>query len=86
MTAEPRAVPQHVAIIMDGNGRWAKSRGLPRVAGHKRGADAVRVERDHQLVRVGLREVRLERRLAADEQRERAEGSKRGTHQPAEKL
>lgn len=42
MTAEPRAVPKHVAIIMDGNGRWAKSRGLPRVAGHKRGADAVR--------------------------------------------
>ena len=34
--------PQHVAIIMDGNGRWAKSRGLPRVAGHRRGADAVR--------------------------------------------
>ncbi len=34
--------PQHVAIIMDGNGRWAKSRGLPRIAGHRRGADAVR--------------------------------------------
>ena len=34
--------PNHVAIIMDGNGRWAKSRGLPRVAGHRRGADAVR--------------------------------------------
>ncbi len=34
--------PQHVAIIMDGNGRWAKSRGLPRVAGHRRGAEAVR--------------------------------------------
>ncbi|WP_280842029.1 isoprenyl transferase [Haematospirillum sp. H1815] len=33
----------HVAIIMDGNGRWAQKRGLPRVAGHKRGADAVRV-------------------------------------------
>ena len=33
---------QHVAIIMDGNGRWAKARGLPRVAGHRRGADAVR--------------------------------------------
>jgi len=32
----------HVAIIMDGNGRWAKARGLPRTAGHKRGADAVR--------------------------------------------
>ena len=34
--------PTHVAIIMDGNGRWAKSRGLPRIAGHKRGAEAVR--------------------------------------------
>jgi undecaprenyl diphosphate synthase len=34
--------PVHVAIIMDGNGRWAKARGLPRVAGHRRGADAVR--------------------------------------------
>lgn len=34
--------PRHVAIIMDGNGRWAKARGLPRVAGHRRGADAVR--------------------------------------------
>jgi undecaprenyl diphosphate synthase len=32
----------HVAIIMDGNGRWAKARGLPRVAGHRRGAEAVR--------------------------------------------
>jgi undecaprenyl diphosphate synthase len=32
----------HVAIIMDGNGRWARSRGLPRTAGHKRGAEAVR--------------------------------------------
>lgn len=35
-------IPRHVAIIMDGNGRWAKSRGLPRVAGHKRGAEALR--------------------------------------------
>ena len=35
-------VPQHVAIIMDGNGRWAKSRLLPRIAGHKRGIEAVR--------------------------------------------
>jgi undecaprenyl diphosphate synthase len=34
--------PRHVAIIMDGNGRWATSRGLPRVAGHRRGAEAVR--------------------------------------------
>ncbi len=38
----PALVPRHVAIIMDGNGRWAKQRGLPRVAGHKAGAEAVR--------------------------------------------
>ena len=35
-------VPRHVAIIMDGNGRWAKRRHLPRLAGHKRGVEAVR--------------------------------------------
>jgi undecaprenyl diphosphate synthase len=34
--------PKHIAIIMDGNGRWAESRGLPRLEGHRRGADAVR--------------------------------------------
>jgi undecaprenyl diphosphate synthase len=39
---EVRAVPRHVAIIMDGNGRWAKKRFLPRVAGHRRGLEAVR--------------------------------------------
>ncbi len=38
----PRDVPRHVAIIMDGNGRWAKKRFLPRVAGHRRGVEAVR--------------------------------------------
>ncbi len=37
-----QGTPLHVAIIMDGNGRWAKARGLPRTAGHKRGADAVK--------------------------------------------
>ena len=37
-----QAVPRHVAIIMDGNGRWAEQRGLPRAAGHKAGAEAVR--------------------------------------------
>ncbi|MFQ5957884.1 MAG: isoprenyl transferase [Alphaproteobacteria bacterium] len=36
------APPVHVAIIMDGNGRWAKARGLPRVAGHQQGAEVVR--------------------------------------------
>jgi len=35
-------LPRHVAIIMDGNGRWAKRRGLPRLDGHKKGADSVR--------------------------------------------
>ena len=38
----PRSTPKHVAIIMDGNGRWAQQRGLPRVAGHRAGAEAVR--------------------------------------------
>ena len=33
--------PKTVAIIMDGNGRWAKKRGLPRTAGHKKGADTI---------------------------------------------
>ena len=36
------ALPRHVAIIMDGNGRWAKARRLPRIAGHRRGVEAVR--------------------------------------------
>ena len=37
-----RRIPKHIAIIMDGNGRWAKSRGMPRTDGHRRGIDAVR--------------------------------------------
>src|SRR5262245_62350774 len=36
------ALPSHIAIIMDGNGRWARKRGLPRVAGHRAGIAAVR--------------------------------------------
>jgi len=39
---EAGIVPRHVAVIMDGNGRWAKKRFLPRVAGHRRGVEAVR--------------------------------------------
>ncbi len=39
---EARNIPSHVAIIMDGNGRWAQQRGLPRVAGHREGSRAVR--------------------------------------------
>lgn len=41
-TADVAAGPRHVAIIMDGNGRWAKARHLPRVAGHRAGVEAVR--------------------------------------------
>lgn len=39
---DPESIPQHVAVIMDGNGRWAKKRGLPRVAGHRAGINALR--------------------------------------------
>src|SRR5580704_9121804 len=39
---DPARLPQHVAVIMDGNGRWAQQRGLPRVEGHKRGVQSVR--------------------------------------------
>ncbi|WP_047984852.1 isoprenyl transferase [Ornithinibacillus californiensis] len=41
-TEELTNVPEHVAIIMDGNGRWAKQKGLPRIAGHKAGMDVVK--------------------------------------------
>ncbi len=40
--SDPPPPPVHIAIIMDGNGRWARFRGLPRVAGHKQGAEAVK--------------------------------------------
>ena len=39
---ETREIPKHIAIIMDGNGRWAKRRLLPRIEGHRRGVEAVR--------------------------------------------
>ena len=39
---DPERLPAHIAIIMDGNGRWAKRRGMPRVAGHKAGVTPVR--------------------------------------------
>ena len=41
-TSPPARLPRHVGIIMDGNGRWARARGLPREEGHERGADSVR--------------------------------------------
>ena len=42
MSTEPSRLPRHVGIIMDGNGRWAERRGLPRLDGHRVGADTVR--------------------------------------------
>ena len=42
MPLDPARVPRHVAVIMDGNGRWAGARGLPRIAGHKAGVESVR--------------------------------------------
>ncbi|MDW8343817.1 MAG: isoprenyl transferase [Verrucomicrobiae bacterium] len=42
MTQNTLKIPQHIAIIMDGNGRWARQRGLPRIEGHRAGAESVR--------------------------------------------
>lgn len=42
MKIHPSRIPQHVAIIMDGNGRWARERGLPRIEGHRQGANSVK--------------------------------------------
>ena len=39
---DPKRMPRHVAIIMDGNGRWAKQRNLPRIMGHKAGTESVK--------------------------------------------
>src|SRR5712691_6747925 len=39
---DPARLPEHIAIIMDGNGRWAKKRSLPRIAGHNEGVESVR--------------------------------------------
>jgi undecaprenyl diphosphate synthase len=54
----PDRIPQHVAIIMDGNGRWAKARGLERIAGHGKGAEAVR-HAVETATRIGIRYLTL---------------------------
>ena len=51
-------IPLHVAIIMDGNGRWAKSRGLPRLEGHRRGVETVRTVVDAAR-EIGIRYITL---------------------------
>ena len=52
----PEAVPRHVAVIMDGNGRWAKNRGLPRTAGHERGEQSL-VEVVKGAIEIGVQAV-----------------------------
>src|SRR5438876_9358963 len=51
-------LPRHVAIIMDGNGRWAKQRGLPRVEGHRRGVKSVRATIEESC-RLGIGQLTL---------------------------
>jgi undecaprenyl diphosphate synthase len=57
-STDPSTVPQHVAIIMDGNGRWAKQRGLPRLEGHRRGVETVRTVVDAAR-EIGIRYITL---------------------------
>ena len=51
-------IPKHVAIIMDGNGRWAKQRGLERSQGHQQGVEAVRIVTE-EAVRIGIKYLTL---------------------------
>lgn len=55
---DPGRLPQHIAVIMDGNGRWAKMRGKPRIFGHRHGAESVRAIVD-TCTRLGIRAVTL---------------------------
>ena len=49
-------VPAHVAVVMDGNGRWAKERGLPRTAGHEAG-EASLLDLVHGAIEIGVKEI-----------------------------
>ena len=55
---DPRRLPQHIAIIMDGNGRWARQRHLPRIAGHRAGVESVRSTVE-TAARVGIQSLTL---------------------------
>src|SRR5207244_7846570 len=55
---EPAKLPRHVAIIMDGNGRWAQQRGLPRIEGHRRGVTSVRATIE-ECCRLGIGQLTL---------------------------
>jgi undecaprenyl diphosphate synthase len=54
----PEARPRHIAIIMDGNGRWAERQGLPRIEGHRRGVESVR-RTIEECVRLGIEQLTL---------------------------
>ena len=54
----PERLPRHIALIMDGNGRWANRRGLPRIEGHRRGVAAVRAVVE-EAARLGLSQITL---------------------------
>src|SRR5579872_1538152 len=69
---DPDRLPRHIAIIMDGNGRWARNRSLPRVAGHKAGIQAVRTTVE-TCARLGLRALTLYAFSAENWKRPRAE-------------
>lgn len=55
---QPANMPRHIAIIMDGNGRWARSRGLPRVEGHRRGVKSVRIVVE-ECAKLGIEQLTL---------------------------
>jgi undecaprenyl diphosphate synthase len=55
---DPARLPRHVAIIMDGNGRWAQQRGLPRIEGHRRGVNSVRATIEESC-RLGIGQLTL---------------------------
>src|SRR5229473_1145174 len=55
---DPARLPRHVAVIMDGNGRWAQQRGLPRIEGHRRGVQSVRSTIE-ECCRLGLGQLTL---------------------------
>src|SRR6266478_1698964 len=55
---DPERLPRHVAVIMDGNGRWAQQQGLPRIEGHRRGVDSVRATIE-ECCRLGVGQLTL---------------------------
>ncbi|MFN9367478.1 MAG: isoprenyl transferase [Planctomycetia bacterium] len=58
VTPANAGLPRHIAIIMDGNGRWARQRGLPRIEGHRRGVASVRRITEH-CARIGIEQLTL---------------------------